>query len=492
MKIFDSNRLLYSFEASTGFNSKIADRSTNFSEADPSTLKLSLEIAHKDNATSKLGNLFKHGRTHDRTHDMHYVPKIAIPKFQLEYQEFNMDVHSPKGLSYNLFMKWKLQTEYSKQVAFTFIKDQFKNYHTEHILNDCNAFDLKNVNLKGARGECIGAQHHVMVNRDGKPMEIYKCEVLHIPSIQWSSIRILSQDEMDIMSTSNLIGLAQLPMKNQMQDQNYPLDLDPKFETAMLIKNSYGDFAIVKGKWSGFRRGVPPKARGQRGTPGDPGHLQVLIYFFDTKSVQRLDIPSSFKFDIKTASSTAKIDLQNGKLNVSANDGQNLKSYEVENLIATVLSISTIHVLRQPKPSPYVTVGGKLQLAPRPAASTALTVRGGRPVRSMIMDDYLLFSMIGYYDLVGSPCFMHNYEWQHHHHDVIIDNNCDSLQPSNDQDNFCGIDTNDGGNDTTANGGDSWIFNDCDGETTNDGGSGDTGGGIDSSGGDYAAGCGGT
>ncbi len=486
--MYHGRQLCYNFVAFTKSIPKIISRLIGFSEADPSSLDLSLEVAYKENASAKLGNFFKHGKLHDKTNDAYFLPKLAIPKHQIEFQEFNMDISDPKGLHYNLFMKWRLETKYNKEVAFKFMKDQFKNYHIQDIMNDCNAFDLKNLNLSGPRGECIGAQHQVVINSNSKLIDVYKCEVLHIPSIQWSSIRILSQNEMDMMTTSNLIGLAQLPLKSQMQDPNYLLDLDPKFEKAMLIKNIYGDFAIVKGKWVGFRRGVAPRNRGQRGIPGDPGHLQVIVYFFDSKSFQKIDVPASFKFEIRTMMATAVVDLQTGKLNVRANDGQNLRSNEVENLVATVLSISTIHVLLQPKQNPCVRVGNKLQIAPRPA-TTAVPVRGGRPVRSVIMDDYLLFSMIGYNELVASPCFMNYYEWQTNNPDVVI-NECSTFQPSDDQNNFC--DNNDMNNnncDNMTSGGDQWMFNDCDGVTNND--HSDIGGGADLSGIDNAGGCGG-
>ena len=48
----------------------------------------------------------------------------------------------------------------------------------------------------------------------------------------------------------------------QIQDKEKCVVLDPqKGERAVLIKNNDGDWGILIGRWEGFRRGIPPKAR---------------------------------------------------------------------------------------------------------------------------------------------------------------------------------------------------------------------------------------
>lgn len=41
------------------------------------------------------------------------------------------------------------------------------------------------------------------------------------------------------------------------------LTLDPgKGERAMIVKNAAGDWGILKGVWTGYKKGEPPKIRG--------------------------------------------------------------------------------------------------------------------------------------------------------------------------------------------------------------------------------------
>jgi hypothetical protein len=313
-------------------------------------------------------------------------------------------------------------------------KDNFKKYHMKDIINECNAFDLRNIDFSGPRGDCIGAQHKVQVNINASPVEVYKCEVLHVPAIQWSSIRILTRDEMKMMTTSNLISLAQLPLKGQIQDANFALDLDPKFEKAMLVKSVCGDYAIVKGKWVGFRRGISPTS-GRQGVRGDPGHLFITIRFLEDKLKLELDMNSTFKLNMKMKDVTVLVDFLTARIDIKATSGE-IKSDLVENVLATVLSISTLHVLLQPKPMPYQMIGSQMRLLPKPIMlSAGLANRGALPVRSVMVDDYLLLGMIGYYELIESECFMNHYQQGYAGH---------------------------GGGDYYFDNGGSWVFTSCD------------------------------
>lgn len=56
-----------------------------------------------------------------------------------------------------------------------------------------------------------------------------------------------------------------------------------KAQRAMLIKDCFGDWGVVVGEWSGFRRGVAgtPGVKGvQRGVPGIPGKPGCLMLAF--------------------------------------------------------------------------------------------------------------------------------------------------------------------------------------------------------------------
>jgi hypothetical protein len=462
VKFYHKNSLTNEFEVCAGSKDKVRESShpTFFSERDPSSLDLRVSVAYKDSTGEKLGNLFKHGHFHNRKQDLNFSPKLAVPQSPVEIQDFNLPIANPKGVQFDLLFKWRLETQ-SKDVTFNLVKDEFRNYHMREIVNEYNAFDLRNIDFSGPKGECIGAQHRVLATVNSLTAEIYKCEVLHIPSIQWSSIRVLSSDEMRMMTTSNLIGLAQLPMRSQMQDVNYQLDLDPQFEKAMLVKNGEGDYAIVKGKWVGLKRGIPPVGRGRRGVRGDPGHLQVVIGFLKENVSLKIDIPSTFKFNINIRNTTAIVDMQTARLDIRVPGGENVRSGEVENLIATVLSISTLHVLLQPKQSPFQKVGDRL--VPRAAVVIAPAVRGALPVRSVASDNFLLLSMIGYYELINAPCFINHYCPPHY------DGGGGSIDPlpDNGQNDFCNAD---GGSGNSGGGDNGWIFNDCDGQNNGDGG----------------------
>ena len=484
VQVFRQQTLSHSFNVGDNKGPSNFGKDFIVSANDMSSFDLYLKVSFRDGTKSKIVNLFKSGHLHDNSTDMVFVPKLNLPYSSLEYQEFNIIINDPKGRQYILFMKWKLQAnEPNKELIFKFKKAPFENEHILNIINDYNAFDLKNSNFSNQRGECIRAQHLVSIETGKSSDEIFKCEILHIPSIQWSSIRILHANEKQLKATSHLIGLAQLPMYEQLQDPQYPLGLNPQFEKAMLVRNGKGDYAIVKGKWVGFRRGVPPNARSKRGIPGDPGHLQLKIYFFDTKMVYKFDISSNFKFEIKTNTIKAAVELQTGKFSVNSIINQDIQSNDVASLLATVFSISTLHVLLQPKQNPlHVTSFASGLKKATPSSSTSATVyRGRRPVRSINIDDYLLFSIVGYNDLIHSDCYihychLHNHHNNHHHEDS--QNDCNNFEGQQNE----GLDNKD-----------QWMFNDCENQETNDSGFSDGGSDSqnDNAGIDPSAGCGG-
>jgi hypothetical protein len=82
-----------------------------------------------------------------------------------------------------------------------------------------------------------------------------------------------------------------------------------------------------------------------------------------------------------------------------------IESSFVENILAIVLSISTLHALLQPKPMPYQMVGNKVTLLTRKPAGD----RGYFPVKSIVADDYQILALIGYTELIKQECFMDYY-----------------------------------------------------------------------------------
>jgi hypothetical protein len=231
----------------------------------------------------------KHASSHNQS------IKLALPKYSGEQQEFNIDIQNPKGVHFDLCLKWKfnLNRSVNYRYSLNILNVIFRKFHMKEIINEYNAFDLGNIDLTGSRGDCLRAQHTIS--------GIYNCEVLHVPAIQWSSVRILSRDKSKSLTTSNLIGSAQLPSKSQIEeDSPYIIDLDPQLEKAMLVKNVDSDFAIVKGKWVGFKRGVAPAVGNSIGERGSPGQLSITILFVKEfnlifeKLELKLDLSESF------------------------------------------------------------------------------------------------------------------------------------------------------------------------------------------------------
>jgi hypothetical protein len=243
----------------------------------------------------------------------------------------------------------------------------------------------------------------VQVNVNFSPVDVYECEVLHVPAIQWSSIRILSSNDMKTLTTSNLIGSAQLPTFNQIQEGSFSLDFDPLYEKAMLVKNGDGDFAIVKGKWVGFKQSVVvTRGRRRHVSRVDPGYLLITIVFLEDELKIELKLDYSYlstirfyEFHFEMKDVTVSVDLSKATIDIRKESGE-IENSVVENLIATVLSVSTLHVLLQPKPKPYEILGNQIKLIDK-----SFNIDHNR---------VLLFGLIGYDELIESEWFMNQYQ----------------------------------------------------------------------------------
>lgn len=88
-------------------------------------------------------------------------------------------------------------------------------------------------------------------------------------------------------------------------------------ERAILIKGCGGqDWAILVGRWTGFRRGQPG-TMSRRGTPGSSGTLQLRLYCPVNKAPTHYRLPydaNKFEFSAKGFF----INLRTGKIQVSA------------------------------------------------------------------------------------------------------------------------------------------------------------------------------
>ena len=165
------------------------------------------------------------------------------------------DLHfSLKHIEYNLFYSKKDKFDFTelrffpkKSMILTLTKGPFECIHMNHILNEYLMFDFQNKDFNKQAGECVRAQHKLVANDNNANIQLLTIEILHLVSQQWSSIKIMSDE--NVLATSHLIDSRQLPLNQQVGYDKKVFTLDPKYEKAMLIRNLNGDYAMVKGKW---------------------------------------------------------------------------------------------------------------------------------------------------------------------------------------------------------------------------------------------------
>jgi len=456
-----------------------------YHQKEPTSLDIKLDVCFRENIGSKIKNVFKIGHTHNSSSDIHLSP-ILIPKNGTHSQEFNIPVSDPKDNQFNILMKWNITGESDELMILNLRMADFLNIDMNVISNEYEMFDLKNRDFSERRGEGIRAHHLILGNIDGQLVHLSTAEILHIVSLQWSSIKIKLGEK--LMATSHLIGLIHLPYFQHIKGHVNFLTLDPKYEKAMLVRNgSHGDYAIIKGRWLGLKRGIPPRrdknGRMIRGVKGSPGHLKIEIYSILKRSVQIIDISESFIFEIGNEFLNTKTDLKSGRIEFRFLNKTGTPNLEVESMLAIVFSVSAIHVLLQPKEKPDQIMKLQQQGKPGPVPIISNT-RGSRPVRSIHshVTDYTMFCMFGYYPLISSDCFIHHYhhchDHEHHGHHDHHGDNChhDGNNDQHDDNNFDNtIDTNVDG----------WLSGDIEGVDTNNG---NYDGGVD---GTNVGGCGG-
>jgi hypothetical protein len=74
--------------------------------------------------------------------------------------------------------------------------------------------------------------------------------------------------------------------------QQFLPHLSSSDERAIVIVNKDGDFAIVKGRWTGFLRKIPGD-KGMKAKPGNPGKLQVDAFNLLKNTVQKFELPGA-------------------------------------------------------------------------------------------------------------------------------------------------------------------------------------------------------
>jgi hypothetical protein len=370
----------------------------DYSEYENKSLDARLELVKKDDTTSKIKNVFKHGSTHDRTTDLSFLLKLQAPAKKVEEQEFKINV----GDNYVLCPKWKLTiNRLVERVAFTLVQGEFLPLHMNSVRNEYRVFDFKNKNFSHDKGEAIRGHHQIMIGGSNRQLsQPYTAEIMHIMAHRWSSIRILSKNK--VMATGHLINQESLPIDQQGISLSSEMVLE-KFEKVMLIRNKNGDYAILKGKWNGFM----PRTR--RNPYGKQGSLTIKYYSFQTKKTQSFVISNEFEFSFQSESIIAIVDLKTGKITLRFLNKEQINNTEVESVLAIVFSVSVLYILLQPKVR---------ETAPPPMNSAIPMNRSAyRPVPRSDILGIALLSSIGYMALINTPVFINTCHRPHYFDD---------------------------------------------------------------------------
>jgi hypothetical protein len=349
-----------------------------------------------------------------------YSLMLKTPLQTHEWQEFKMNLTNSNEScggavaadesSTFLYQKWSFDSQAQRAVLFDLKRQPFQFVHMKHVVHDEYAcFDMANRDFSERKGEGIRAAHILRGYFNNEKIELYRVEILHVPSIKWSSIKLTHANN-QLLASAHLIGPAQLPTRAQIRNAR-GLYLNPEREMAMLIRNHSGDYAVVKGEWVGVRCGVPPKYRGQKGVRGNAGRLLITIYSFEKKKQKKLTISGpEFVFELKSSDNCRfKVDLKTGRIVLKLDKDDHVSSLEIESTLCVIFSIAMLHVMAQPKPKPYVSDANFNEnpvINPAYSSSTGLTFyRGLLPVNSIDLRTLYLLSSIGLLDLIGTFCF---------------------------------------------------------------------------------------
>lgn len=218
----------------------------------------------------------------------------------------------------------------------------------------------------GQDNHCIVASHRFL-NHTGEV--IFTCRVIHSLPLLMSAVQVFFHSRMT--AVAHLVGSDQIPLPSQLSDPKKVFSLNPgDGQRAVLIKNKTGDWGLLKGQWTGFRKYQPatPATKGKKAkkeTPWNPGTLSLSFYKCATGAWQHLILPyqqENFRFMIQDAN----IDLRTGTIEI------NSESNEVAENLALAFSVALLHVLCQPRyeppppPEPCLPVSEAPPVSPKP------------------------------------------------------------------------------------------------------------------------------
>ncbi|KJH53574.1 hypothetical protein DICVIV_00319 [Dictyocaulus viviparus] len=204
-----------------------------------------------------------------------------VAEVSLRCKDIDKEVTAKVSVTTSVTVNRELQL-----IAGDFVEHQLQS--DSHLSYLCQCASLNRAGLTPSTTIHI-ATHSVVDTRDA---EKYTVQVVHSASILLSMILVYGREQR-LLAMAHLIGADSLPSRDQLDNnlQFLPHISSPD-ERAFVIVNKDGDYAIVKGKWTGFSR-KQPAAKGQKAKPGSAGRLLVDAFNLLKNTVQKIEVPTA-------------------------------------------------------------------------------------------------------------------------------------------------------------------------------------------------------
>jgi hypothetical protein len=168
---------------------------------------------------------------------------------------------------------------------------------------------------------------------------LFRVEILHVKSINWTGIKIIDSINGNLMATSHFIDQSQLPVETLIQndeDKNNIIYVSKKNEKAMLVRNLNGDFSILKVNSSSDK-------------DNDENYLEIIIYNMNNDNKKNLVkiIKDDFKLILNDQFSNISVDLTNGKIEFKILNN-NFEEFYFESMLANIFSIVCLFIFSNP------------------------------------------------------------------------------------------------------------------------------------------------
>jgi hypothetical protein len=166
---------------------------------------LKVTMIYKSDFDSKFVNVMKTGHRHDPKYDLDFTPEFLFSQNQTENHEFKVILPHRRAHELAVELSWDVEREFEK-LSIDFKKQKFSNVRIRDMFESYQAFDFKIKYFEGIYGEAIRAIHDLAFDFKSTGPFKFNIEVLHIYSLKWSSIKIISSTG-KLAVTSNSIGI---------------------------------------------------------------------------------------------------------------------------------------------------------------------------------------------------------------------------------------------------------------------------------------------